>query len=134
MSKARMRMCDTAAPPLTIGGVNLRCLAPLVGARARKGNNASMIIRLSNGQSSFLFAGDLEAGGERELVASGANLRSTVLKVPHHGSRTSSSPELVGAVRPAAAVASLGYHNRFHFPAPQIVDRYKAGRIVSEHR
>ena len=49
-----------------------------------------------------------------------------MLKVPHHGSRTSSSPELVDAVAPALAVISLGWRNQFHFPAPEVVARYAA--------
>jgi len=49
-----------------------------------------------------------------------------VLKVPHHGSRTSSSPELVEAVAPEVAVVSLGWRNRFHFPAAEVLDRYAA--------
>jgi competence protein ComEC len=47
-----------------------------------------------------------------------------VLKVPHHGSRTSSSDELIDAVRPTFAVISLGCRNRFHFPAAEVLARY----------
>ena len=78
-----------------------------------KQNNSSMVIRMSYGPATVLFAGDLEAKGERELIASGADLRATILKVPHHGSHTSSSPPFLAAVAPEVAVISLGYHNRF---------------------
>jgi beta-lactamase superfamily II metal-dependent hydrolase len=49
-----------------------------------------------------------------------------VLKLPHHGSITSSSPEFVGAVAPQFAVVSTGYMNCFHFPAQDVIDRYKS--------
>jgi len=55
-----------------------------------------------------------------------AMLTATVLKAPHHGSRTSSSIAFIAAVRPQVAVLSLGYRNRFGFPAPEVVDRYTA--------
>ena len=76
-----------------------------------------------------MFAGDLEADGEGELVgrrAAGQSVAAAVLKVPHHGSRTSSSEELVDAVHPSLAVISLGWRNRFHFPAPEVLARYAA--------
>jgi hypothetical protein len=72
-----------------------------------------------------LFAGDLEAAGERTLIASRADLRSTILKVPHHGSSTSSTEAFLGAVDPELAVVSLGYFNRYNFPASDVVARYR---------
>jgi competence protein ComEC len=93
-------------------------------------NDASLVLRLSYRGRAVLFPGDLEEGGEGELVAraelAGGALASEVLKVPHHGSRTSSSAELLGAVGPNLAVISLGYHNRFHFPRPEVLERYRA--------
>jgi len=59
------------------------------------------------------------------------DLRTTVLKVPHHGSATSSTAEFVEAAQPQFAVISDGYQNRFHFPSNQVVERYRAaGAIV----
>ncbi len=78
----------------------------------------------------MLFAGDLEAKGERELIASGVDLRATILKVPHHGSHTSSSPPFLAAVAPEVAVISLGYHNRFNFPAPEVIERYRDAGVT----
>jgi competence protein ComEC len=51
------------------------------------------------------------------------------LKVPHHGSRTSSSAELLDAVRPGLAVISLGWKNRFNFPSPEVLGRYRARQV-----
>ncbi|HTA18331.1 MAG TPA: ComEC/Rec2 family competence protein [Polyangia bacterium] len=92
-------------------------------------NDASLVLRLSFAGRAVLFAGDLEADGEGELVgrrAVGQDVAADVLKVPHHGSRTSSSAELIDAVRPTLAVMSLGWRNRFHFPAAEVVARYAA--------
>ena len=92
-------------------------------------NDASLVLRIAAGSRSFLFSGDLEADGEGELAGRrtlGQTVASDVLKVPHHGSRTSSSDELLDAVRPTVAVMSLGWKNRFHFPNPEVIDRYRA--------
>ena len=123
-SGARQLLCDSAARPMAIAGVSVRCIGPLHGLEL-KDNNSSMVLRIAYGRESFLFAGDVEAKGERELVASMADLRATILKVPHHGSHTSSSPAFIRAVHPEIAVISLGYLNRFHFPAPEVVRRYQ---------
>ena len=72
----------------------------------------------------------IEAAGERALLARtpAAMLAATVLKAPHHGSRTSSSSAFVAAVRPQVVVLSLGYRNRFGFPNPEVVERYVEAR------
>jgi competence protein ComEC len=87
-------------------------------------NNASLVLRLSYGVIDLLFTGDIEAEGEHVLLSANGTLASEIVKVPHHGSRTSSSQAFVTAVAPRMAVASLGYHNRFAFPAAEVVQRY----------
>jgi competence protein ComEC len=85
-------------------------------------------VRVQFAGRGLLFPGDVEADGESELVANGAAglpLASEVLKVPHHGSRTSSSAELLDAVTPRLAVISLGRQNRFQFPRPEVLRRYR---------
>ena len=92
-------------------------------------NDASLVLRVSFAGRAVLFPGDLEADGEGELTGRrdvGQQVAADVLKVPHHGSRTSSSPELLGAVQPRLAIASLGWRNQFHFPAPEVLARYQA--------
>jgi competence protein ComEC len=92
-------------------------------------NDASLVLRVGFAGRAVLFPGDLEADGEGELVgrtAVGQVVAADILKVPHHGSRTSSSDELIDAVRPALAVISLGWRNRFHFPAAEVLGRYAA--------
>ena len=118
-----LKLVDATSPPINFGGVTLRCLGPEPGAVGKR-NDVSMVLRLSYGPSSLLFAGDLEGAGERTLVASRADLHSTILKVPHHGSATSSTAAFLDAVGPELAVVSLGYLNRYNFPAPDVVARY----------
>jgi competence protein ComEC len=92
-------------------------------------NDASLVLRISFAGRAVLFPGDLEADGEGELTGRrdvGQQVAADILKVPHHGSRTSSSPELLTAVEPWLAIASLGWRNQFHFPAPEVLARYHA--------
>ncbi|MGH7924460.1 MAG: ComEC/Rec2 family competence protein, partial [Candidatus Binatus sp.] len=94
-------------------------------------NNSSMVLRLDFGTTSILFTGDIESAGERAMLARDGDLHATILKVPHHGSATSSTPAFIAAVHPGAAVISDGYLNNFHFPAPAVVERYvDAGAIL----
>ena len=94
-------------------------------------NDGSMVLRLTYGVTSVLFTGDIEHRAERELLARNAPIKSDVLKVPHHGSRTSSTSPWLAAVAPAIAVISSGADNRFGFPAPAVVRRLRdAGATV----
>jgi competence protein ComEC len=121
---AHSSLCNTAMPVIAVNGVTLRCLWPPPIINERKDNNDSVVLRIAYAGKAILFPGDLEAKGERELIAGGANITATMLKVPHHGSITSSSAALLEAVAPRVAVMSLGYHNRFHFPSAVVADRY----------
>ena len=85
-------------------------------------NNASIVLRVVYGDVSFLLTGDIFVDAEREMLSSGVDVRSTVLKVPHHGSRTSSSPEFVEQVGPSVAVISVGADNRFGHPHAETLD------------
>jgi competence protein ComEC len=108
-----------------IGGVDVRVLHP---RRATGGsdNDRSLVLQLRYGPVSLLLPGDLEAEGEHELiVAERAGLASTILAVPHHGSRTSSTPAFVGAVSPHMAIISCGYHNRFGMPHARVLEEYR---------
>ncbi len=123
-----VRFVDSSMPPLLVGGASVRCLSPAPGEVARRDNNLSLVLRVGDGRRSVLFTGDIEAAGERAMLAraDAQQLSATVLKAPHHGSRTSSSPALVAAVHPRIVVLSLGRRNIFGFPAPEVVDRYRA--------
>ena len=89
-----------------------------------KDNARSCVLAISAHGKRVLIAADIEADVERQLLASASALRSDVLVVPHHGSRTSSTGEFIDAVSPEAAVMAVGYRNRFRHPAADVVDRY----------
>ena len=86
-------------------------------------DNNGIVLRLSWHQVSFLFTADIGQEAEWNLIARRANLKSTVLKVAHHGSRTSTSTEFLAAVDPQVAVISVGAGNRFELPHTEVVDR-----------
>lgn len=98
-------------------------------AESRKGvveknpNAYAVVTRLVYGTTSFLFTGDIERGAEYALAARGALAPVDVLKVPHHGSRTSTSLRLLAAVRPELAIISVGADNRYGHPVPEVLDR-----------
>jgi competence protein ComEC len=89
-------------------------------------NDNSLVLRVIHGRRAILFTGDVERHAEEALVASDVDLRADVLKVPHHGSRTSSSEAFLARVRPAVAVASQGRGNGYGHPHPDVVARYDA--------
>jgi competence protein ComEC len=114
-------------------GVRVDLLHPLEGLLSRKSNDNSLVLRVSSGGKSFLFPGDLEAAGEQALVArAGAQLKSDVLLVPHHGSKSSSSMAFVQAVSPQVCVISAGKDNPFGFPNQEVLGRLRGAgcRIV----
>ena len=90
--------------------------------RARE-NNGSLVLRARVEGRTILLTGDVESAAERDLVASGEDLRADVLKVPHHGSRTSTTPDFLSCVAPRVALVGVGRRNRFGHPAPDVVQR-----------
>ncbi len=93
-------------------------------------NNESLVIRFDYGNTSFLFTGDQEAAAEKDLLASGAKLSADVLKVGHHGSRTSTSEEFLSAVSPEIAVIECGSGNDYGHPHTEITDRLDESGIT----
>jgi competence protein ComEC len=109
----------------------IACLAPPAFIEAETAANAhSMVLRVHDGRFSFLLTGDIEKQGEAESVSAvGNGLASSVLKVPHHGSRTSSSAPFLDAAKPRLAVISSQAFNSYGFPHPEVVARLKARGI-----
>jgi len=114
-------------------GVEFAVLRPAVDdyARSLKPNALSCVIRVAGRDRSALLTGDVERDQEALLVAEhGGGLKSDVLIVPHHGSKTSSSAAFLDAVRPAVAVVQAGYRNRFGHPAEEVLARYRERGIA----
>ncbi len=111
-------------------GVEFELLHPTQASYAReklRNNDRGCVMRISTAGASVLLTADIESKSERELLASVPDkLRAQVLLVPHHGSRTSSSPDFVAQVNPDIALVAAGYRNRFGHPKDDVLDRYRA--------
>jgi competence protein ComEC len=106
-------------------GAKFKVLFPLeslVGQSAKDLNNSSVVMRLDFGETSFLFTGDIQELIEKQLVGEGINLEADILKVAHHGSKTSTGREFIEAVSPQAAVISVGLDNKYGHPHQTVLD------------
>ncbi len=92
-------------------------------------NNDSLVVRLDYDRASVLLEGDAEAPSEEAMLANHRVQPATLLKVGHHGSHTSTTPEFLAAVSPLDAVISDGQHNTFGHPSPIVIDRLAAAHI-----
>jgi competence protein ComEC len=109
------------------GGAELEVLAPALDYVPKEAphNNDSLAFRVSYGRHAFLLSGDIERQIEAELVAQGLLRKTDVLKVPHHGSKTSSTAAFLDLLRPAFAVMSTGYENSYGHPHADVLARYE---------
>jgi competence protein ComEC len=123
-SGARVRLLTEGTVPPGVAGL-VEVLHPAPGSGGSL-NDSSLTLRLRHGRLAVLLTGDIEARAEGRLLRSGARLGSAVLKVPHHGSRTSSTAPFVARVAPAVAIMSVGADNRYNLPAPEVEARYRA--------
>ncbi len=117
-----------ARGPHWFGGAMLSLVWPrweVAGHAARGRNDETLVLRIEYGLASFLLASDIEAAAEQALVASRAPLGATVLKVAHHGSRTSSTPAFLHTVAPTAAVISVGARNPYGHPDAGVLERLR---------
>ena len=88
-------------------------------------NEDSCVLRISDNQHSLLLTGDAERKAEAELIRLPRQLlQSQILSSPHHGSKSSSTPDFIAAVAPDYVVHSAGYQNRWHHPHPVVLSRY----------
>jgi len=134
LAAARRRGVALGTPRrLELGGAEIEPLAPfdesgqLASDPARTENDNSLVIGVRWRERQLLFAGDLEADGEAALLErAGGRLAADVVKVPHHGSRTSSTEPFVRATHPTVAVMSVGERNRWGFPHPAVVERWRS--------
>jgi competence protein ComEC len=116
------------------GGALLTILAPSepfftkdrMSTGGNEANANSIVARLDYGAFSMLLAGDAEEQTEHRLLTKDLDLRSRVLKVPHHGSKYASSKDFLERVKPEVAIVSCGAWNRYGHPAQAVLDRLKA--------
>lgn len=108
-------------------GVRIRVLFPPEGSSpvAPADNDRSLVMRVSFGATAVLLPADIGANAEAEILSFGDEIKSDVFKSPHHGSATSSSEAFLRAVAPDVIVISVGRGNRFGFPQPEILGRYR---------
>jgi competence protein ComEC len=126
------RIVSRASPPVRWGEGVVEVLhpaprrpapGPIADGGPMRSNEESVVLAISLGGQRALLTGDLGPLAEGALVRRSRPLRAQVLKVAHHGSRVSSSPAFLDAVRPEVALVSAGRHNRFHHPHPEVVAR-----------
>src|SRR5438067_6578629 len=109
-------------------GVRFEFLHP-ERASVGKRNDQSCVLRVAAGEHAMLLTGDIERGAEGAMLGERRAQRSDVLLVPHHGSRSSSTPEFIAAVAPRRAIVAVGYRSRFGHPHPLVLERYRDAGI-----
>jgi len=92
-------------------------------------NNDSLVLKIESGDTSLLFTGDIEIEAEEDLLYLGSILKSDIIKVPHHGGRTSSSEEFIAAVNPSIAIISVGRYNPYNHPHNETINRYLSRHV-----
>ena len=127
------RLVDALAPGarVRLDAVEVRVLHPPAPdwERPRVRNDDSLVLEIRYGDVAMLLTGDVGAGIERALLPHLTPARLRILKVAHHGSRTSTSQELLDAWKPHVALVSCGRGNRFGHPAPEVLQRLAAAGV-----
>lgn len=130
LRKIPVKILDRSSPPIEISGTSIKCLYPIDRRMAVSDmNETSMTLRLQSGTFSVLFTGDIGFEAEARLLERKSDLASTLLKVPHHGSRYSTGPDFLDAVSPEVAFISAGYNNSFGLPSPDTLEQLSAKGI-----
>ncbi len=116
---------------LKFGDVTVEVLYPLAtdDPNSVSDNNHSVVLRIIYGNRAFLLTGDIERAAEDDLINGGGTLRADLIKVPHHGSRTSSTQAFIGAVNAKYAVISVGRTSPFGHPHKDVVERWNAAGV-----
>jgi len=105
-------------------------LESLEGQKVKKANNTSIVNQLVYKNFELLLTGDIEKEVEKKLIDANINLQSDILKVPHHGSKTSSTKGFIEAVNPLAAVIQAGKNNSYGHPYQDVLDRLNLNNIA----
>ena len=132
ITKARERGCEitipTAGDSFLLGDATVTVLGPVTDYADT--NNTSLVLRVVYGETSFLFTGDMESIAERDLVDAGVELKSTVLKVGHHGSDSSTSYLFLREVAPTYGVISVGTDNQYDHPNETVLARLRDADVT----
>jgi competence protein ComEC len=124
------RPSELCGAPRDLGGARVEVLAPCPRAPpGASANDASIVLRIAYGRRAALLVGDAEHEAEARLVASGRALGADLLKVGHHGSRTSTGDAFLAAVSPSIATISSGVRNRFGHPTAEVLARLRARSV-----
>lgn len=119
---ARVESVAAGSPALALGDARIEVLGPPpVRGDFDEENDRSVVLRLTHGEVRFLLTGDVEAAAEAQLDPGPV----TVLKAPHHGSDTSSTPDFVARTRPKYVVFCVGRDNRYDFPREDVAERWR---------
>ena len=113
-----------AGDVIQFGDVTVSVLWPTAGGETST-NNDSTVLRIQYGERSILLTGDIEQAAEQALLISQQQLHADVIKVPHHGSKTSSTEAFVTATQPQFAIISVGRNSRFGHPHKEVVERWQ---------
>lgn len=111
-----------------LGSVNCTVLSPINSVKDDL-NTYSLVLKLQYGDNKFLFTGDTQSSNEQDMLGKGYDLSADVLKVAHHGSRTSTTDEFLNAVNPKYTVISCGKGNDYGHPHKTVMDKLKAKKI-----
>ncbi|GIN86997.1 hypothetical protein J6TS2_33830 [Heyndrickxia sporothermodurans] len=112
-----------------IKGVSAKFVAPVKTYSKSDLNDWSAVLRLTYGKKSFLFTGDAELKSETDMLKSKQTLKADVLKVGHHGAKTSTSASFLKAVKPTYAVISVGKGNSYGHPTSTVLNRLKSSKV-----
>jgi len=112
-------------------GIGIYVLSPEPDSKLKAGDNdKSIVFRLVFNKASFLFTGDISQGVEKNLLAENIILDSDVLKIAHHGSKYSNSPEFLSAVSPLFSIISVGRNNKYGHPNEEVLERLASSTIL----
>ena len=132
VAKAEERECTVEIPStgtsFQLGGATVTVIGPL--KQYDETNNTSIVLRIVYGETSFLLTGDMETEAEKDLLEAGIHLRSTLLKLGHHGSNTSTSYRFLREVAPTYGVISVGTDNSYGHPNDEVLSRLRDANVT----
>jgi competence protein ComEC len=129
--KNKKLMIKTAKADVTLSikGVIAKFVGPVKAYSTSDTNDWSAVLKITYGKNSFLFTGDAETKAETDMIKAKKDLRADVLKVGHHGAKTSTSTAFLNAVKPKYAVISVG-KNSYGHPTKEVLNRLKAAKVT----